>query len=56
MRLGDTRHLLGLANCLTSIEEVQITKQHQEHDRGRWKNILEGSGDGDVSSLMGRTW
>jgi len=37
------------------IEKVQIAKQHQKHDRGRWKNILEGSSDEDTSSLMERT-
>ena len=37
------------------IEEVQITKQHQKYDRRRQKNILEESGNGDVSSLIGRT-
>jgi len=37
------------------MNEVQIAKQHQEHNRERQKNILEGSGDEDVSSLMEST-
>ena len=38
------------------IKEVQITKQHQEKDRMRRKNILEGSSNEDTLSLIGRTW
>jgi len=38
------------------IKEVQITKQHQEKDRMRRKNILEGSSNEDALSLIGRTW
>ena len=41
---------------LQIINEVQITKQHQENDRGRRKNILAGSSDEDASSLIERTW
>jgi len=37
-------------------EEVQITKQYQEYNRERQKNILEGSDDEDTLYLMGRTW
>ena len=40
---------------LIVINEVQITKQHQEHNRGRHENILERSGDKDMLSLMERT-
>ena len=41
---------------LQVIKKVQITKQHQEKDRIRRKNILERSGDENMSSLIGRTW
>jgi len=37
------------------INEVQIAKQHQEHNRERQKNILEGSGSENALSLIGRT-
>jgi len=41
---------------LQVIKKVQITKQHQEKDRIRRENILERSGDENMSSLIGRTW
>jgi len=41
---------------LQVIKKVQITKQHQKKDRIRRKNILERSGDENMSSLIGRTW
>jgi len=41
---------------LIVINEVQITKQHQEHNRGRQENILEKSSNENMSSLIGRTW
>ena len=46
----------NLLMILQIINEVQITKQHQENDRGRRKNILAGSSDEDASSLIERTW
>jgi len=45
-----------LLTVLQVIKKVQITKQHQENDKRRRKNILEGGGDENMLSLIERTW